>query len=301
MGCWNHTCAITNLPIFAGEEVEVILLKSNSKYHEHSSFCYTEAYYTPLPLTFSGKYNDYGAVEDCHGHALPLIVESLKKHLFEMEVGENEYHDIAAKKENFDIKELFNLDHEQRLFIENRRMAHDMRDSIRIKHIVIRKAVFDGIISAMQVERWTSKGRVKLGYEGLLKECVEYTKALDEIVELDKLDFKRLSWESSTRFEDIIVTRMFSDNYEGSYQMHYPISMPEIFFKMRENKDENYQNILENALKMSILRRFMDYSRKSWCVPSGVGSQEDNTTYQELCARLTLSEAEVVKHRWDDE
>jgi len=26
MGCWNHTCAITNLPICEGEEVEVILL-----------------------------------------------------------------------------------------------------------------------------------------------------------------------------------------------------------------------------------------------------------------------------------
>ena len=25
MGCWNHSCAVTGLPVYEGEEVEVII------------------------------------------------------------------------------------------------------------------------------------------------------------------------------------------------------------------------------------------------------------------------------------
>ena len=297
MGSWNHTCAITNLPIYPGEKVEVILLKS-SVGQDRSSFCYPDAYHTPLPLTFSGEYNNYGAVENCEGVALETIVESLRKNLFEIEEGENKYHDIPARRDEFDIDKLFELDHEGRLFIKNQmKMQYDMREKIRVKHIVIRKEVYDGIIADMTFERYN---REKLeiyyiSYVNLVDECKEYTKDLDNLIALDSEDFlarfRMLDAISNTTVGD-----MFSYRGQGTYGMENPIRLSDVLFYMRREGHKDFEAMLDNALRLSMLVSFMSGARKSWVVPSGVGSQDDNTSYQTLCADLTISSAEIIKN-----
>lgn len=51
MGCWNHTCAISSMPIMAGQPVMVIPAQKVG-----SSL-------TPFALPFKGEYNDYGFIE----------------------------------------------------------------------------------------------------------------------------------------------------------------------------------------------------------------------------------------------
>jgi len=302
VGSWNHTCAITNLPIFAGEEVEVVLLKSNVRQDEYS-FCYPDAYYTPFPLTFSGKYNDYGSVEDCHGVALETTVNAIQEHLLEMEVGENEYHDIAAKKEGFDVAELFNLDHEGRLFIVNRKNQFDLREGIRVKHIVIRKEVYDGIMAGRTFEKWDHEKSetIYLKYEDLVEECKQFTEDMDNIIGLEPTDILKIYWVMDGVIGDTKVSRMLANRGEGSYGTDYPIRLVEMLFNLHKEDSENYEAMLDNALRLSILRGFIDGGRKSWHVPSGVGSQDQDTDCQELCAKLTLSSSEIVKNFWEEE
>lgn len=117
MGCWNKTCMISGLHIRAGQKVAVFMLgKKNASF---DSFCYPNAYFDPCLLPFYGEYNDYGSVENCHGIGLDYIIEALRKELVEMEQGSNPYHDPPAKKDTFDIDQLFNLDHEGRLLVRN--------------------------------------------------------------------------------------------------------------------------------------------------------------------------------------
>ena len=302
MGSWNHTCAVTNLPIHAGEEVEVILLKAHERQDDYS-FCYPDAYYTPFPLTFSGKYNDYGSVEDCHGVALELIVSEIQKNLLEMEVGENEYHDIAAKKEGFDVEELFNLDHEGRLFIVNRKTQYDMREGMRVKHIVIRKEVYEGIIAGMTFEKWDREKSQydHLKYEDLVEECKQFTEDMEDIIGLEQTDALKIYWMMDGVIGETMVSRMLANRGEGSYGADYPIRLVEMLFNMHKEGHEDYEAMLDNALRLSILTRFMRDGRKSWHVPSGVGSQDQETDAQELCAKLTLSSAEIVNHYYDED
>jgi len=302
MGCWNHTCAITNLPIYAGEKVEVILLKSRIG-QDRSSFCHPDAYHLPIPFTFSGKYDDYGSVEMCEGVALEPIIESLQKHLLEMEVGENEYHDIAAIKDEFDIDKLFELDHEGRLFIINQKMMHDMRDGIRVKHIVVRKEVYDGIIADMTFDRWDrEKSEIYyIGYDDLVKEYEQFTKDIDDILALDFDDFKRRYWRMDGKIGETFIGGLIAYRGQGSLGMDYPINVVETLFDMRDNGNEDYDAMLDNAVRLSMLSCFMNGARKSWVVPSGVGSQDDNTSYQELCANLTLSSAKIIGNYYDEE
>ena len=108
MGCWNGTCVLTNLPIMADEEVIVLLLNEGKSYDKYvGNHCHSNTYYSLLPLFFEGKYNDYGAVEECHGEFVQDIEDYIKKSLIGMELGENQYHDIEISKDKFDIDFLF--------------------------------------------------------------------------------------------------------------------------------------------------------------------------------------------------
>ena len=118
MGSWNGTCAVSNLHVTAGTEVAVFMLLENK---EKKSFCYGNALYDLCPIPFYGKYNDYGAVEECNGFGMNIVVEAIRARIYEFGQGPNSYHDIVVNKDNFDIDMLFEADHEDRLGIQELR------------------------------------------------------------------------------------------------------------------------------------------------------------------------------------
>lgn len=115
MGCWNGTCMISNLHVTAGQEVIVFML---AKSGPSDNFCYEHSFYTPCPIPFYGEYNDYGAVENCRGFGLDLVVDAIRNQLYEFHQGPNSSHDCEVLKTNFDIDKLFDADHEGRLGIQ---------------------------------------------------------------------------------------------------------------------------------------------------------------------------------------
>jgi hypothetical protein len=116
MGCWNGTCMISNLHVKSGQDVIVYMIAKNK---DTDSYCYPNTVYNPCPIPFYGKYNDYGAVEDCHGVGLDLVVNSIRNQLYEFHQGPNSCHDCEVLKTNFDLEKLFEADHEGRLGIED--------------------------------------------------------------------------------------------------------------------------------------------------------------------------------------
>lgn len=151
MGSWNNTCGLTNLPIISGEEVYVFPIRERdlSKYRSH---CYSTALYQPVLVPFAAKYNDYGAGEDCTGIALNLIVEELRRELVELEVGENKYHDIAVKRDDFDDEKFFEAVHETRLFV--RGWGTSDRP---VFFTMIRKDVVDRMWNEWTFDMWKGK------------------------------------------------------------------------------------------------------------------------------------------------
>lgn len=302
MGSWNHTCAVTHLPVSCGEEVEVIMLQDVNTV-AGSSLCYPYSYHVPLPLTFQGNYNDYGAVEDCEGVALGIVVGSIRDKLYEMEVGENEYHDIAVKKEGFDVNAMFEADHEDRLNIVNIYSGYENEsDKTKLKHIVVKKEVYDKVISEMTIYNWDSEAGESsdVGLDFLLAGKEKITADIDRIISLDGDDFEKVSWMMNDSIGRDTLAGQFlqpSGEYRGSDN---PIRLMEVLMKLRENKDEKYDGVLENALRFSMFRHFIMKSRRSWVVPSGLGSQDDDTLAQRITAELTLKAAETIDKRWDE-
>lgn len=62
MGCWNETCFLTRLPIFVGQPVKLLFVALNSKGYRNS--VHPDGWWKPIALPFSGRYDDYGRIED---------------------------------------------------------------------------------------------------------------------------------------------------------------------------------------------------------------------------------------------
>jgi hypothetical protein len=160
MGCWNNTCGLTNLPIISGESVYVFPIREKdlSNYRSH---CYASALYQPALTPFVAEYNDYGAGENCSGIALEFIVEELRRELVEMEMGENQYHDIAIVRDEFDIDKFFEAVHEARLL--SRGWGTTDRP---VFFTMVRKDVADRMWNEWTFDQWKgTNGVVPEGFE----------------------------------------------------------------------------------------------------------------------------------------
>jgi len=195
MGSWNGTCAVSNLHVTAGQKVAVFLLLENN---EKKSFCYGNAMYDMCPIPFYGEYNDYGAVENCHGFGMNIVVDAIRDQLYEFGDGPNSCHDLAVNRNNLNIDMLFEADHEDRLGIqqaqrhsndaydlrelEKHRLESGLTDSQqfeldrlankiknidtfrRVTHVIVHGDIFDDIMTKWYIEDYVGEGKGNAGY-----------------------------------------------------------------------------------------------------------------------------------------
>jgi hypothetical protein len=66
MGCWNGTCFLSHLPIHAGEEIKIIFLEKTNEeaFTNNTGVCYSNTFFKPIYFPISGRYDDYGGIED---------------------------------------------------------------------------------------------------------------------------------------------------------------------------------------------------------------------------------------------
>lgn len=123
MGSWLGTCFLTNLPITDNDNVRVILLESNNNIGGGEGHFYPGDYWTPLFAPVKCTYNDYGCyvpIDDENNlKIVDLIISTLKKNIVEFDIGKNEYHDIAVKKDKLDWELINSALREDRLFVKD--------------------------------------------------------------------------------------------------------------------------------------------------------------------------------------
>lgn len=318
MGCWNHTCAVSNLHIRAGQDVMVFLLLKQLVI-DSGSFCYANALYDVALLPFYGKYDDYGAVEECYGLGLPILVDRVRECLVERETGENKYHDISVKKDGFDIDKLFAADHEARLAVY---------DPIALSNMAFWKSHYERLLN-----------------EGTTQEPERVQKLLDEVNERLKSpgperevshvvihgDIYRAvlnNWSCYHRLngklEDLKFTelvesipefiRLYGESRHhgiGSYYAHDSKNLAMHWLDCLENSScgssrtlidikrtiEDYYRrdelvelaaFVEEVLRGAWINAFMSQTRRVWTPQSGQGSQSDETLGYEVLAHAVL-------------
>jgi hypothetical protein len=260
MGCWNHTCAVSNLHITAGQEVFVFLLLKNHNTGD-GSFCYGNALYDVVPLPFYGKYDDYGGVEECHGFGLPIILEGLKARLYKFGQGHNEYHDCEVTPENLTIEKLFEADHENRLGIQDpSRYNSDDYDIRELEKLRDEKGLTDS--QQFELDRLAAK----------IKKVDTFRQVTHVVVHGDIAKAILEKWYIEDYVGDGKGTTGYGNNYNHIYFKDLIGFIPAYVQKKKESKEQYIRESAEAgddpAKRQRLFRLLSKYDREDWNSPN---------------------------------
>jgi hypothetical protein len=97
MGCFSFTCAISGLPIDAGDKVRYCLLTEGPYPEERKHHIHDE--WAPRTWPLRAVYNDYGSVEKVEkGAAKDAWMDGFRFDAVTKGWGENQSHDVATSK-----------------------------------------------------------------------------------------------------------------------------------------------------------------------------------------------------------
>ena len=312
MGCWNKTCGLTGLHINAGAEVYVFLLEENTNKTDR---CYTTSFWNPLLLPFNSIYNDYGGGEDSSGPAFPIIMNEVAKRLIERDVGENQCHDIAVKREGFGEEEFFESTHEHRLLFADRYSQSGQL----VDFTMFRKDVVDDILEHWTHEEYVGSSKGDCGYDNSYRK-VTFERVLADLPEFfEKLCAATMPANNEDETEAFVLARMLmsrgfdelldrsNKNLVAQYlrrdgYRYSKISPSTIIIDLlKAGNKADAETLLVELLKGSYLDSFMDSTRKVWLPGCHEGSQSQ---YYDGYEALTGAINRVVaseKAKYEDE
>ena len=239
MGCWNGTCAVSNLHITAGTPVTVFLLLEQ---RGSKSFCYSNALNDLCPVPFYGEYNDYGAVENCHGFGLNMVVDALRDQLYEFGEGPNSSHDMSVNKDNFNIEMLFEADHEDRLGIqETYRWDGEEYDRRELEKMRLEEGLSPA--QAFELDRLANK----------IKKVDTFRRVTHVIVHGAVFHDIMHKWYIEDYVGDSKGDKGYQNNYRHIYFQDILNDLPAYIQSLKSNKEE-LDNTADPKLRMAIMR-----------------------------------------------
>lgn len=304
MGCWNKTCGLSNLHITAGTPVYVFVLEKNKSY-DH---CYSTGLFSPLLLPFESTYDDYGGGEDSRGIALDLIMAGIKHELVEMEVGENQYHDIEVKKEGFTPEKFFEAVHEDRLAIQGRFRS----ELTPIYFTMFRKDIVDDILENRVIEEYVGNGKGTCGWNNnyikvrfadivasvrpLLEKIIADTEGQEDYMRAFVMD--RIH---KYRDEFLAAQWLNGDGYRYSRIVDVKALIGAAISKGTLEAVNKIEPLVVEYLKGIYIDSFMHAARKTWIPGGHEGSQSSSAGALRLLSAATIRVIDKEKAEWLDE
>ena len=300
MGCWNGTCGLSGLPIIHGNEIYVFPIVESYR----DSFCYATALYRPSVLPFRAEYNDYGAGEECGGIGLEILMEGIRKQLVEMEVGENQYHDIAVKREGFDVDTFFKVCHKKRLQFKNPMRGYkDQPQTKDVFFTMVRKDVVDRLWNEWSFGLWKgSNGSVPDGFESdqYYIKNITYAKLAELIPDFMEHCINKDSrfgksseshndnGETPEMIKDFYLRYEFFDGFNRDHLLSSTFSRAfdsgfsniggvkeKILDAYLGGYKETAHTIMRECLIGCMVNSYMEHIRKVWMPPMHQGSQSE--------------------------
>lgn len=300
MGCWNKTCALTQMPIFAGEETVMFFIVErpfNDGVEPMPS--YSSSAWSMIPVPFYGEYDDYGFL-DLHPDQEHKL-QSLKETFGSMVVfhkGENIVDDWDIDKNIFDnydlVKEAI---HRNRLKLN----IFGEKESV-VSFVMFEKKSFDELI----------KNNYQSIHE-ILKEATPFIKnklnaALTEgnsafISNASEAVSEFYVQKGYKRYEDkteLFALSFWFDGHSGEaigwVTSHYLSGfLHDLAFKTDFTYDSK-----EMAETFCINHAMMNL-RKTWHPQGYEGSQSEINSNHDSFLDAYKIRLEHIKHRWDED
>lgn len=257
MGCWNGTCMISNLPILNREEVKLVFLSSyedSIKLANSSGYCYTTDLLSPVFFPITGRYNDYGTIESIQKDWVYELTTSILKKTYEaIEVEKKEIID-------FTLEDIIKGIERGSLKVSEK---NDIFIPSKFSFVMIRKDIWDGIIK---------NTKHSLNYWNLdMKGEDDFY--IDGITFIDR-KFKSLTANINR------LKEMFGDDYRSGFiGFDSLFSFEERYFNKAMHLDfikDNMELVKSDYVELTLIKTFLENTRKGWMVQAGKGSQNDD-------------------------
>lgn len=322
MGCWNETCAITQLPIQVGDPVVLMFLARNSYTGEdHAGFCYVNSMWTPKFLPVHGVYNDYGGIEQVEQNwNTEFILDHMKMEMAHVRLTKSHTAPVDPDElhfekdpeqldlDNLTIEDLVRAVHDDQLFVQG---TH--RGGVPVGWCMMHKWAWEHVTQSM-----LSRLDDPVPKEKVLEDGVEYYTALKKkVVNLLEPDnngvvhsFIVRSWEK----QDLVNWQnsfhpftSSSGSFDGYTVLNgiriYTDYLWELAEQGTQVSDHKVQQVLNDLSDYLILRQNMQSMRKFWSPQSGKGSQRTaldiHLALHELCV-TKIKQTQAHESEWDD-
>lgn len=279
MGSWNKTCGLSGLHIFYDTPVNVFLLE---RVNDIEDMCYGTCLYRPLLLPFYSHYNDYGAGENSSGPFLDVIMDSLKAELIEVEQGENEYHDIAVKKDEWNEELFWEAIHKRRLQIKT------YKGTTAIDAVMFRNDIVERVFSDWTCSFYKDGTNTVYKFNDVVKEVPAIVARAKELLANYPADVSpyMCKFENLYKWEQRTIA---SEWLRPEHRYSRIVDVQLLFFKLiSKGKYTQADTLLKEHLKALWLDGYMNSIRKLW-IPGGFeGSQSQESQGYKLMANAIL-------------
>lgn len=323
MGCWCGTCAITHLPINAGDKVRLFFMTQQDYGHEDqgAGFCYSHDVWYPRGLPVSGEYDDYGSIESfTEDINTKILVNGLKRDWVNYKAKNEWEKDVNAKDLTLAIiieeteRERAHV-HDGQSPTESKRL-HDSLDAsmkgskkkidIDAPHpedrkerpfgfIMVHEDVYQAMIKYDPIDAHHEDG----GY---------LYKKRSEILAADMREFYHDGLEAARDLKDSdpIMKRLLkfsiTKNHWNSFS-HLSTNPDPPFCKgmsyywdfLREKMEEGVpydnaevQTVVNGLIDFYKFSWAMSHARRAWMPQAGKGSQDNDTDIHKILANTTL-------------
>ena len=268
MGSFEGTCGVTQLPIYSGDPMKLLLLSKVPTDDVAGGFCYPNGMWSLRALPVAGEYNDYGSIENYKENwNTDFIVSELKKDAVAKPVGKNQYHDLAVEPDKFTFENILELIHESRLEVKIP-VPNPGTSTCQIGMMFVHNFVWDYFVN-YEVDSFR-----KLNKAILVSDGTEWVQSLLDISEDDVMfkfhirysnpdnAFSRIL-SSSNSLDNVMVQCGIRDYLD--HMIDIACGLEPNIKQLEEMVDQIAETVMFNAM--------MGHTRKFYSPQSGAGHQ----------------------------
>jgi hypothetical protein len=282
MGCFNGTCALSNLPIHVGEKVVFIPLIKTLGTKTKFFSCGATDNFIPLGFPIIGEYNDYGGIENA------TTDKNNKDFLYSF----NYFYETCDSDGYIEIDKSDSLSDllndtfcVTNSYVQLNDFSFHPNGLVEIDFMMIHYNLYQKIINEIS-------NRIPVGWNDNYKRLYKnkfieklqthwtIVEDLEEIKKLPTTDIHLSSFNDSTLklSIDIISNEIFC---QGNYLTY---SLLTFFAKILLFKKDEWEIVLDKSVEQLIFTTALNYMRKGYLCNSGCGSQCNETRLHVILA-----------------
>lgn len=312
MGCWNGTCAISQLPILSGDKVKLIILRTKENLVGNlagGGMCYSSGVTVPMSLPMEVTYNDYGSGEKVienynTKHLLNYFKEELKDGKIFYKVGKHDKVKPLSSVENL----LYNI--ERGYVFTNGILQSSERyylPECPISFVMILNSVWDSMINAVVSlsSNFFSFEREDDPFYGTRENSYEMIE--------DYFKYLKKSFSSNDPCSRIILDRW--SILDGNWKRNFLSGLRQYdrvdtisFLKyhmyledLLEKEDTvNLEEFKKDLFEFVTISTVMEVLRKTWIPQAGAGSQDQDFEIYTALADTMKKHCEDKLKEWEE-